>query len=49
MPRGFHSDRKDKEPDLNEKLLEVIEDALDRFDGIGIEPALPAVESFAGV
>lgn len=49
LPRGFHNDRKDKEPDLDEKLFEVIEDALDRFDDFGTGSALPAVESFGGV
>ncbi len=49
LPRGFHNDRKDKEPDLDEKLLEVTEDALDRFEGFGAQSALLAVESFGGV
>lgn len=49
LPRGFHSDRSDSEPDFEEALPEIMEDALDRLGGFGAGSALPAGWSLGGV
>jgi hypothetical protein len=49
LPRGFHSDRSDREPDNVEEVFEVTEDALDGSGGFGRVSAAPAGLSFGGV